>query len=40
MILIMNLQNLQEEDGQYGTMDNMPIEMKMVQLLCMKQKSL
>ena len=43
MTLIMNLQNLQQEDGTLlmtKIMDNMAEEMKMIQPLDLKQKSL
>ena len=43
MVLIMNLQTLQQENGtllMIKTMDNIAMEMKMVQLLSLKQKSL
>ena len=43
MTLIMNLQNLQQEDGTLlmtKIMDNMAEEMKMIQPLSLKQKSL
>ena len=42
MTLIMNLQNLKQEHGTLlmtKIMDNMALEMKMVQLLHLKQKS-
>ena len=43
MVLLMNLQDLQQENGillMIETMDNMANEMKMIQLLSLKQKLL